>query len=83
MVTLSLKEERRLQLLNEIERRGMAGKQGAEILQISLRHFRRLLVAYRQEGSSTSFYASPKSLLISLSTKGETIVSFPPLKKGN
>ena len=51
MVTLSLKEERRLQLLNEIERRGITGKQGSEILRVSLRHFRRLLAAYRREGA--------------------------------
>jgi len=52
MVTLSLKEERRLQLLNEIERRHITGKQGSAILGISLRHFRRLLAAYRQEGAA-------------------------------
>jgi len=52
MVTLSLKEEKRLQLLNEIERRQITGKQGAEILQISLRHFRRILAAYRKEGAA-------------------------------
>ncbi len=52
MVTLSLKEERRLQLVNEIERRHITGKQGAEILQISLRQFRRLLAAYRKEGAA-------------------------------
>ncbi len=52
MVILNLKEERRLQLINEIERRHITGKQGAEILQISLRHFRRLLAAYRQEGAA-------------------------------
>ncbi len=52
MVTLSLKEERRLQLINEIERRHITGKQGAEILEISLRHFRRILAGYRQEGAA-------------------------------
>jgi len=52
MVTLRLKEEKRLQLLNEIERRHITGKQGAEILEISLRHFRRLLAAYRKEGAA-------------------------------
>jgi len=52
MVTLSLKEERRLQLMNEIERRCITGKQGSMILEISLRHFRRLLAAYRQEGAA-------------------------------
>src|SRR4030042_1445082 len=52
MVTLSLKEEKRLQLLNEIERRHITGKQGAEILQVSLRHFRRILAAYRKGGAA-------------------------------
>ncbi len=51
MVILSLKEEKRLQLLNEIERRHITGKQGAEILELSLRHFRRLVAAYRQKGA--------------------------------
>jgi transposase len=52
MVTLSLKEERRLQLLNEIERRRITGRQGAEILKVSVRHFRRLLAAYREKGAA-------------------------------
>ena len=52
MVMLNMKEERRLQLLNEIERRQITGRQGAEILEISLRHFRRLLAAYRQKGAA-------------------------------
>ncbi len=52
MVTLSVKEERRLQLLNEIERRQITGKQAAQILEISLRHFRRLRAAYRQKGAA-------------------------------
>lgn len=52
MVTLNLKEERRLGLLNEIERRHLSGKQGADILKVSLRHFRRLLAGYRQKGAA-------------------------------
>lgn len=52
MVTLNMKEERRLQLLNEIERRGITGRQGAEVLEVSLRHFRRLLAAYREKGAA-------------------------------
>ncbi len=52
MVTLSVKEERRLQLLNEIERRRITGRQAAEILGISLRHFWRLRAAYRQRGAA-------------------------------
>lgn len=47
-----MKEEKRLQLLNEIERRHITGRQGAAILDISLRHFKRLLAAYRQKGAA-------------------------------
>jgi transposase len=53
MVTLNLKEEKRLELLNEIERRRITGRQGAQILQVSVRHFRRLVAAYRNKGAST------------------------------
>lgn len=52
MVILKVKEERRLQLLNEIERRRITGRQGAQVLEISLRHFRRLLAAYRKKGAA-------------------------------
>lgn len=52
MVTLNLKEEKRLQSINMIERRGLSGKQGARVIGISLRHFRRLLAAYRKEGAA-------------------------------
>jgi len=52
MVTLSLKEQNRLQLLNEIERRHITGKEAAAILSLSLRHFRRVLAAYRREGAA-------------------------------
>lgn len=52
MVTLNLKEERRLQLLNEIERRQITGRQAAQILGMSLRHFRRIRAKYRQEGAA-------------------------------
>jgi transposase len=52
MVTLSLKEERRLQVLNEIERRHITGKQGAVFMGLSLRQVRRLIAAYREEGAA-------------------------------
>ena len=51
MVTLNLKEERRLRLLNEVLERQVTGRQGAEILGITLRHLRRLLAAYKRKGA--------------------------------
>ena len=50
MVTLSKKEQRRVSILNEIEKGVITGKQAAGVMDISLRHARRLLAAYRKEG---------------------------------
>jgi len=52
MVILNVKEERRLQVLNEINRGHITGKQGSMILGISIRQVRRLLAAYRQRGAA-------------------------------
>jgi len=52
MVMLNLKEQKRLMVLNDIERRRITCRQGAEALQLSLRHTRRLLAAYRKEGAA-------------------------------
>ena len=52
MVTLSLKEETRLQVLNEVERRNRTAREAAAVLGMSLRHIRRLLAAYRQKGAA-------------------------------
>jgi len=49
-VTLSKKEARRVNVLNEVEKGGMTGNQAATVMDISLRHARRLLAAYRKEG---------------------------------
>lgn len=38
--------------MNALERRHISGKQGSQLLEISLRHFRRLLAAYRREGAA-------------------------------
>jgi transposase len=50
MVTLREKEQKRVMVINEVERGGVRGREGAELLGISLRHFRRLTAAYRREG---------------------------------
>jgi transposase len=52
MVILNLKEQKRLMVLNNIERRQITCRQGAEALKLSLRHTRRLLAAYRKEGAA-------------------------------
>ena len=49
-VTLSKKEQKRVMVLNEVEKGVMTGRQAAGIMDLSLRHARRLLAAYRKEG---------------------------------
>jgi transposase len=51
-VTLNLKEQKRLLVLNEILAGRLTGQEAAEVLGISLRHTRRLIAAYRQEGAA-------------------------------
>jgi transposase len=50
-VTLNNKEQKRLIVLNEVLAGRLTGQEAAEILGLSLRHTRRLLAAYRQEGA--------------------------------
>ena len=52
MVTLNRKEQRRLVVLNQVEVGKVTGKGAAEVLDLSLRHVRRLLAAYREEGAA-------------------------------
>lgn len=49
-VTLNRKEQKRLKVLNEVIAGHMTGQQAAELLDQSLRHIRRMLARYRQEG---------------------------------
>jgi transposase len=49
-VTLNQREQNRLQVLNEINRRTITIKQAAMVMQVSLRHAKRLLAGYRQRG---------------------------------
>ena len=51
MVTLNREEQRRLMVLNEVGRGRLGGRQAAEVLKLSLRQSRRLIVAYRKEGA--------------------------------
>jgi hypothetical protein len=50
-VTLNQKEQQRLLVLNEVNQKKMGIKQAAELIQISLRHTKRLLAGYRKEGA--------------------------------
>ena len=61
LVTLSKKEQKRLTVLNQVEIGNIVGKGGAEALDISLRHVRRLLAAYRKEGAAALAHGNTKS----------------------
>ena len=51
-VTLNVKEQKRLLVLNEILVGRLTGQEAAEVMGLSLRHTRRLIAAYRQEGAA-------------------------------
>jgi len=48
---LNRKEQRRLVVLNQVEAGRMRGREASEVLDLSLRHVRRLLAVYREEGA--------------------------------
>ena len=50
-ITLSKKEQKRLMVLNEVERGVMIPREAAEVLGLSPRQVRRILAAYRKEGA--------------------------------
>lgn len=51
-VTLNFKEQRRLLVLNQVESHKLPRPQAVELLDISLRHLKRLLAAYRKKGAA-------------------------------
>ena len=51
LVTLNKKEQKRLMVLNHVEKGKMWGGEAVVVLEVSLRHVRRLLAAYRREGA--------------------------------
>lgn len=51
-VTLNRKEQKRLMVLNQVERGKMRGGEAAGVLGISPRHTKRLLATYRREGAA-------------------------------
>jgi transposase len=52
MVTLNKKEQNRLIVLNRVERGMMTTREAAQILDLSLRHVKRIIAAYRKEGAT-------------------------------
>jgi transcription initiation factor IIE alpha subunit len=50
-VTLSVKEQKRLRVLVEVEAGRLTGREAAEVLGISLRQVRRLMAALRERGA--------------------------------
>jgi len=51
-VTLNSKEQKRLRVLNQVEMDQYTGEEAAGMLDLSLRHVRRLVAAYRKEGAA-------------------------------
>jgi len=51
-VTLNMKEQKRLRVLNEVEAGRLTGKQAAELLGLSVRQVRRLIASYREKGAA-------------------------------
>jgi len=51
-VTLSVKEEKRLRVMEALDAGRTTGRQAADVLGISLRHVWRLLAAFREEGAA-------------------------------
>ena len=51
-VTLTSKELKRLKVLSDVDAHAMTAQQGADMLELSLRHVRRRLRAYRLQGAA-------------------------------
>jgi transposase len=51
-VILSMKEQKRLKVVTEIEAGRIAGRGAAQVLGLSLRHVWRVVAAYRKEGAA-------------------------------
>ena len=49
-VILTVKEQQRLVVLTEMDARRITGQEAAQLMGLSLRHTRRVLAAYRQQG---------------------------------
>jgi transposase len=49
-VTLNRKEQKRAMVMSEVDRGVVRGREAAAMLEVSLRHLRRMMAAYRREG---------------------------------
>ena len=68
-VTLNLKEQKRLLILNQINQGKMNGEQAAEMLGLIVRNVRRMLAVYREDSARMS----PKSKsIVSTTLASET-----------
>lgn len=52
MVILNKKEQKRLMVLNQVEKGRMGGGEAAGILDISIRQVRRIIASYRRRGAA-------------------------------
>jgi transposase len=50
MVTVSKKEQKRAMVIGEVEKGEVGGREAAAVLGISVRHLRRIMATYREEG---------------------------------
>ena len=51
-VTLTVKEQARLKMITQVDAGRVTGPQAARVLRLSLRHVRRLVAAYREDGAA-------------------------------
>jgi predicted DNA-binding protein (UPF0251 family) len=71
-VTLNQKEQKRLSVMNEL----LTGQEAAEVLGVTLRHIRRLLAAYRQEGAGALAHGNreqPPANKLAVAVTGEIL----------
>jgi len=75
-VTLNQKEQKRLLVMNELLVGRLTGQEAAEVLGVTLRHIRRLLAAYRQEGAGALAHGNreqPPANKLAVAVTGEIL----------
>jgi transposase len=63
-VTLNSKEQRRLVILNQVEVKQLSRDKAKELLNISSRHLKRIIAAYRKKGAAALAHGNRKDLLL-------------------
>ena len=56
---MNRKEQQRVMVLNRMEKKDLTGAQAGELMGLSVRQVRRLVAAYRQEGSAAIAHGNP------------------------